>query len=176
MKEWSIEFDVPHPLPLGETLGNLVVDLLRMLRRFSAVAAHDAVLLSVRMSVQAATAGVAISRARGALLTALRRVGFPGSPEITRIQVENVEQLERRLRESNVPELAGVAEVSKILKVSKQRVSELLKSKHFPRPITVLEASPVWRSATILRFAQDWERKPGRPAKIAVRYSGKLNR
>jgi predicted DNA-binding transcriptional regulator AlpA len=128
------------------------------------------------MSVEATSADVAISKTRGVLLTALHRVGFPGSPEIARIQVETVEQLARSLAEPNIPELAGVAEVSKMLRVSKQRVSELLKGNRFPRPITVLEASPVWRSTTILRFAQEWERKPGRPAKVAARYAEKPGR
>lgn len=177
MTEWSVEFDIVHNLDLGEKLDLQVVDLLDKLQRYSASASHDAVTLSVRLSVDATSAEAAIAKASGALLTGLRRAGFAMPVfQIARVEAETAAELERRLQEADVPELAGVAEVSRMLRVSKQRVSELMKSRSFPRPICELEASPIWRSSSIIRFAQSWERKPGRPRKIAESYAERPGR
>jgi len=176
VSEWSVGIDIAHRLEPGEKLDLLVVDLLQKMQRHSASAAHDAVTLSVRLSVEANSAEAAIRKALGALATSLPRVGLAMPIEISRVEVETAEELERRLQIPDVPELAGVAEVSRILGVTKQRVSELLRSRSFPRPIAELEASPVWRSSSIIRFAQHWERKPGRPRKVIESYAEKPRR
>lgn len=163
MREWSVEIDIAHKMEPGEQLDALVVDLLERLQRYSAAASHDAATLSVRLSVEAASADAAMAKTVGALLTRLRRIGFTKTIDIIRVEAETAEELDRRLQTEDIPQLAGVAEVARILRVSKQRVSELLKSRSFPRPIAELEASPVWRSNAIIRFAERWERKPGRP-------------
>jgi len=62
-------------------------------------------------------------------------------------------------------ELVGVAEGAAILKVSKQRVSELRDRPGFPEPIAELASGPVWRLPTLKLFINQWRRKPGRPAK-----------
>ncbi len=163
MRDWSVEIEIIHKMEPGEQLDAMVVDVLERLQRYAAAASHDAVTLSVRLSVEAASADAAMAKAVGALLTGLRRTGFTKTVDIIRVEAETAEELEHRLQTEDVPQLAGVAEVARILRVSKQRVSELLKSRFFPRPIAELEASPVWRSSAIIRFAERWKRKPGRP-------------
>ena len=63
-----------------------------------------------------------------------------------------------------LPELLGVAEVAKLLDVSKQRATELARTHRlFPPPITELASGPVWTAWQIASFQRTWTRKPGRP-------------
>ncbi len=60
--------------------------------------------------------------------------------------------------------LVGVAEVAKLLRVSRQRVGELARRPEFPRPVSKLGLRPIWEKESILRFASRWTRRPGRPS------------
>lgn len=56
------------------------------------------------------------------------------------------------------PRLAGVAELAALLGVSKQRVTQLAKTKRFPEPLADLAAGPVWDLADV----EAWARETGR--------------
>ena len=50
----------------------------------------------------------------------------------------------------------GFAEVAKFLNISRQRVTQLRKSDpRFPEPVSTLQATPVWESADIERWARE---------------------
>ena len=51
--------------------------------------------------------------------------------------------------------LMGVAEIARLLGVSRQRVTQLAKSPGFPEPTVVLAAGPVWESADVESWARD---------------------
>jgi hypothetical protein len=87
--------------------------------------------------------------------------------EVRRIDVLTEAALDEQLAEPE-PTYAGVTEVAGLLGVSKQRVSELRTSAAFPAPIAELAAGPVWSVPTLTRFIDTWERKPGRPRKVAA--------
>ena len=163
--EWSVALELAHKMERGAALDEYIVDLLEDLRQHSAVASHDPFTLSVRLSVEAANDRAAIGKAKHATIRVLRKTGFTHPVEFVRVEAETAEDLNRRLREPNFPELCGVSEAARILGISKQRVSQLVSSRAFPRPIVRLEATPVWRCSAILRFADAWERKSGRPRK-----------
>ena len=88
--------------------------------------------------------------------------------EVIRFGAESVEELEKQVMESNVPELVGVTELAQLLGVSRQRASELARSRDFPAPIAVLRSGPVWRKTAIARHVGKWERRPGRPRRTVV--------
>jgi predicted DNA-binding transcriptional regulator AlpA len=89
----------------------------------------------------------------------------------TRAAVVTDEMLQREL--THDPEsYLGVTEVTQELGVSRQPVTELRTMGDFPEPVAHLAAAPVWRSSTLRRFVENWERKPGRPRKIAAAGSG----
>lgn len=67
------------------------------------------------------------------------------------------------------PELLGVTELAEILKVTRQRAHTLASSPAFPDPIARLAAGPVWTKPSITHFLESWERKAGRPKKVAMR-------
>jgi hypothetical protein len=81
------------------------------------------------------------------------------------------EMLQRELAQDPESYL-GVTEVAQELGVSRQRVAELRTMRDFPEPVAHLAAGPIWRSSTLRRFVEDWERKPGRPRKVAATGSG----
>lgn len=55
----------------------------------------------------------------------------------------------------------GVAEVAKLLDVSRQRVDQLSRQKGFPKPIATLSTGRVWDWADIVK----WARSQGRDVK-----------
>jgi hypothetical protein len=83
-----------------------------------------------------------------------------------RVSVVADDMLQRELAQQPETYL-GVTEVARELGVSRQRLSELRTRRDFPAPVAELAAGPVWRASTLLRFIEDWERKPGRPRKRA---------
>lgn len=52
----------------------------------------------------------------------------------------------------------GVAEIADLLGVTRQRVTQLAKTKGFPDPVVRLASGPVWESADV----EEWARKTGR--------------
>lgn len=62
-----------------------------------------------------------------------------------------------------MPELMSAAEIADELGVSRQRVHQLRELAAFPAPLADLRGGVVWDAAAIRKFAQEWERKPGRP-------------
>lgn len=164
--EWSVELEFPHRMEFTEDLSERVGNLLEVLAPYSAVAAHSRNTLSVRSTVAAPSAEAAITKAKRVVRWALKKVGFRRAGHIVRIEVETMEDLDRRLQESNVPDLVGVAEIAQILKVSRQRASELAKSAGFPHPVATLAAGPVWLRSSISRHLVRWPRRPGRPRKV----------
>jgi hypothetical protein len=100
------------------------------------------------------------------LLVALQQLGLAGF-QLVEVEIKPWERLEKALEQLNFPDLVGAAELAAVLGVSKQRVSELAGTTHFPRPLAELKAGPVWDSSSIGNFLRTWRRTPGRPPKMA---------
>jgi hypothetical protein len=120
---------------------------------------------SVRLSVLADDAAVGALQGRDLAWKAARHADLPEWPCV-RLEAIAHEELEAELDTVTLPALVGAAEVSRLLKVSRQRIAELRTGKiDFPRPIAELAAGPVWLRPAIDAWAASWERKPGRPRK-----------
>jgi predicted DNA-binding transcriptional regulator AlpA len=86
---------------------------------------------------------------------------------IARVDVMTDAYLDRWL--CREPErFAGVREVAELLGVSRQRVSELRARPGFPAPVAELASGPVWKVSSLRRFLETWDRRPGRPRKVAA--------
>jgi hypothetical protein len=72
-------------------------------------------------------------------------------------------QWRHRAEAPTMPELMSAAEIAEELGVSRQRVHQLRELTAFPAPLADLRGGAVWDAAAIRKFAQEWERKPGRP-------------
>lgn len=132
-----------------------------------AVEEHDGVIggggYSVRLSVRAEDAAVAAFQAREIAWKAARIADLPEWPCV-RLEAVAHETLREELDAVELPKLAGAAEVSRTLAISRQRLAELRASKsNFPRPVAELASGPVWLQPAIERWAAEWDRRPGRP-------------
>ncbi len=168
MTEWSVTLGFGHTIP-GDQMTNKIDDLLEELAPVHAAASFKDRALTVQLTVKASSVRSAMDKGLTILLEALREVGikdkgiFAGSAQM-------MERLDQELSLSNAPELVGVTELGRLLKVTRQRASELARTgSGFPRPIAFLASGPVWDKAMIARYVQHWERRPrGRPRKIEM--------
>lgn len=81
----------------------------------------------------------------------------------TAIEVITEDEQARRAEAPTLPELVSAPEVGELLGVSRQRVHQLRSTPAFPQPLFELRTGPVWDAVPIRKFAQEWDRKPGRP-------------
>ena len=66
------------------------------------------------------------------------------------------------------PDVASYWEIANYLKVSRQRAREIAeKHPDFPRPIARLAMGPLFLMDSVKKFADGWERRPGRPRKTS---------
>jgi hypothetical protein len=79
------------------------------------------------------------------------------------VEVISEAELFRRAGEPTMPVLVSAAEIGQELGVSRQRVHKLRSIPGFPTPLAELGGGAVWDAAAVRKFAQGWERQPGRP-------------
>jgi hypothetical protein len=81
------------------------------------------------------------------------------------VGLEVVTELEhaRRAEAPTMPELMSAAEIADELGVRRQRVHQLRLNPAFPAPLAELRGGAVWDATAVRKFAEEWERKAGRP-------------
>lgn len=167
MKEWSVALETVTGLGAGPEGPDRIDDLLATLSADSyPVASYDDASVIVRINIRA-------SQLADALAMAITRVGdaFGGlgaEMTLTHVEVDDAAELDRRVQESDAPEILGVAELADLLGVTKQRVSELARSPSFPAPVAELASGPVWHKRQVARHVGHWPRRPGRPRKREI--------
>lgn len=100
--------------------------------------------------------------ARPLLLELVATLGLTEASVIATRAYRNVDlEGEGGTAEDNLPmpPCVGVGEAAELLGVSKQRVHQLARTSSFPSPIFRLRATPVWRQADVLRFANHRARR-----------------
>jgi hypothetical protein len=118
---------------------------------------------SIRVTVDAPT----IERAQEAALAACDRAlhAAYGRAAVVGVEVVTEDELDRRLREPlPIPDLAGRAEVAKILGVSPTRAGQIMRTKRFQEyaPIKAeLASGPVCLAYQVRHFAEVWHTLPG---------------
>jgi len=99
--------------------------------------------------------------------TAVNAAGLPSLP-IVHCEVMTHEELDRELERPVTPAIAGIAEISAILGVSKQRANQLTRRPDFPEPIADLAAGRFWNRDHLNRFVEAWRAgKPDVSAEVA---------
>jgi hypothetical protein len=63
--------------------------------------------------------------------------------------------------------IVSTGEIADYLGVTSGRVSQLAKRDDFPTPYVVLKVGPIWKREPIMQWAASWERRVGRPRKVA---------
>lgn len=156
---WSVyvEYDARVPEDAHDTAADHLVD------HHAAIGDAPNGNFSIRLSVDAPT----VERAEAAALAATDRAvhAAHGRAAVVGIEVMTEDELDRRNREPiPLPELAGRAEVAKILAVSPTRAGQIMRTRRFQEyaPITAeLAAGPVCLAYQVRRFAEVWPTLPG---------------
>jgi hypothetical protein len=156
--QWSVRVELAGPARGLDP--DVVSDVLESLEDNAAVASLGVRSLGVRLSVDEQEALAAQSKALKLVRAAVSRVGLSEWP-LVGIGAATMEELAEELARPNYVALAGVSELAKILGVSKQRASELAKSRTFPKPLMVLASGPVWAVPAVDAFSKTWNRRPG---------------
>ena len=169
MKEWSIDItragDGPALDPHDEETVERVQKAQWSIDEYAPVASFLGNEISFQVAVKGEDPEEAVTEAVAVTDKALRNVDLPAWPVV---EIEAVEwtRFEEQLKEPTYPEVVGIAELAEMLKVSKQRASELARDERFPRPHQMLASGPVWIAPNVRDFAATWVRKPGRPRKV----------
>jgi hypothetical protein len=161
--EWSVEIDLVHGVRDRAALHERAIDLTEGLRAQAASVRFSERTLSVRLSVEAGDVGSAVIRGVRTVSRAARHARLPGMEAVARAEAESAGRLADRLAGPDGPNLAGISEIAAVLGVSKQRASQLAKSDRFPPPISRLASGPIWKLGTVVGFAAEATRRPGRP-------------
>lgn len=83
--------------------------------------------------------------------------------DVVRLEAVTDDVLEEELAIPNYPDLVSGPEAAAILGVSRQRVHQLATTNsRFPTPLYKLAVGSLWVRAGIEKFADEWNRKPGR--------------
>ncbi len=167
-REWSIalDFELEEPWAFtSDEVADQISGLLARLKTYAAVASHGRQTIGVQLSLNGDNPIRVMDRALRVVTDAMNKVGIPKRHAPMHVELEPVEALDRRLRESGIPPLIGITEVADLLGVSKQRAWELSKTPDFPHPYVELAAGPVWNRHAVARFEERWPRRPGRPKK-----------
>ncbi|MCZ6550322.1 MAG: hypothetical protein ACE10F_05020 [Candidatus Methylomirabilales bacterium] len=160
--QWTVRCEISPPnVVLREDHADEIISALEGHAPAVSYSPHT---MSVRFCVDADTSKRALQAGFQIISSALKEAGIK-APEasIVGFEAQTLSDLDRSLQESNVPDVVGVAELAKLLKVSKQRASELARKRDFPKPFVILESGPVWRKSTLVYHLKRWRRLPGRP-------------
>lgn len=168
MTEYSVDIEARvERWPEDEDEGDAMLSFLEALDALGALGpvAHGRApeILGARFHVATGDPAEAVTRALGLFWGAAEKVGFVLG-QVERIEAVTDERLQRHLEEpAERDPYLGVAEVARMLGVSRQRVSELRGRPGFPEPVAELASGPVWRGWQLRRFLEEWPRRPGRP-------------
>jgi len=163
MRSWAVYVQAETSRPLDEDTSSVLATLL---------AGYDAAVgpapdgYGVNLSLPAASWHRAGQQAEQAVTAAAKEAGIE-TTDVVALEVLTESELDRRLDVPPLPELVGAAEVADMLRVSKQRLQQLVAQRRdFPHPIIRLRSGPVWLAPTIRAFDRRWTRTPGRPPAI----------
>lgn len=182
MSGWTVTIEAAGTRPAGATFERLLAKLGELLADHAAVISHnpDHTLYAATFSMSfpdadpiapfTTTIDAVHHMAVDYFTAAATKAGLPKWP-IWFAEVQADDRADAELEKPNYPDLVGVAEVAKMLNVTKQRISALRTKPHFPAPLAELDSGPVWDRTALGNFLATWTRKTGRPPKPPEGYA-----
>lgn len=120
------------------------------------------------VSVQADDARSAAELGAELIEAKAAEAGFPAWP-VVRVEAVRQDVLDAENERPTLPALVSAPEAAEILGLSAQRVHELATDHAaFPEAVYELRTGKLWLRDAIIAFGHRWERRPGRPRKVAA--------
>jgi hypothetical protein len=167
---YSVHIEARPEQPDAEGVEGAVTDeaidvLTTRLSAYSGITFGDSRSWGATFTVSAGSCDEAAEYALSVIDNVARRAGLPAWPFV-RLEVTREDVLDEDLSRSQLPDLLSTAEIAEQLGVSPQRVLSLAAGHaDFPAPFIDRPHAKLWVKPAIDRFAESWDRKPGRPAK-----------
>lgn len=165
MSDYSVHVEARAPEdaePIREAL-DPTDRLMDLLADHHGVCGADDRSWSVTLSVEGEDPRAACERGTELIIELAAQAGLPAWP-LVRVEAVRGDVLDEDLTRPSIPALVSGPEAAQILGVSKQRVHQLAATHaDFPRPLYELAAGKLWDRAAMERFAEEWDRRPGRP-------------
>lgn len=161
---WYVDLDFSVSEALTE---DVAFDVLDVLGAHSAAMSTDRDFRggSVSFAIEAPNAAGAVPLIE-AVTAKIRSV--LGDIDVTRVDVMT-EAARKALNEHpSIPPLVGYAEIADLAGVTRQRARELAHLEGFPVAVVETAAGPLRVKAAVESWIGDWDRKPGRPRKMAT--------
>lgn len=160
VKEWSVAITTLVDGAAGD-VHDVVVGILETLSDLGPAASIGSEGATFQVAVRGDDVLDAAVRGLDRVQRAVEAAGWP--VDVRDVRITEWSAFEATLEEPTYPELVGITEIADLLGTSRQRASELARSRKFPAPLAELAAGPVWPKRTIARFVEEWDRRPGRP-------------
>jgi hypothetical protein len=91
-----------------------------------------------------------------------------GDVDVVRVDVMTEQARKAANENPSIPPLVGYAEIADLAGVSRQRARELAHLDGFPVAVVETAAGPLRVKEAVESWIQNWNRKPGRPRKMAT--------
>lgn len=167
MSEYSVHLEARAPRE-AEPLANpeaLVEGLADALAEHEGVGGATERSWEATVTVEATDAREAADVAASLVADLAEAASLPAWP-LTRVEAVRGDVLDQEQASSNAPPLVSGPEAAELMGVARQRVHQLAATHpDFPAPLYELAAGKLWDRRAVKRFAQQWARRPGRPAK-----------
>lgn len=153
--DWSLSIGIPKSVvPQDLRPEDIVSGLKRRLSAFCPVVSAGPKSVELTVAIGGSSLASAVAAGLEEIELAVKELGGVWS-DVKRLDLEvvSVPTLAKE-REEAAPRCLGVSEVADLLGVSKQRVSQLMRTTGFPEPLQHLAATPLWLENPILRYAE----------------------
>jgi len=90
-----------------------------------------------------------------------------GSIEVIRVDLMTEEVRQARNAAPSIPTLVGYSEIADLAGVSRQRAREIANLDGFPIPVVETASGPLRVKEAVESWLNQWDRRPGRPRKLA---------
>lgn len=91
-----------------------------------------------------------------------------GGLHIIHVDVRTEEAIKASNATLSIPDLVGYSEIAELAGVSRQRAREIAHLEGFPVPVVETAAGPLRVKEAVESWLKSWDRKPGRPRKLAT--------
>jgi hypothetical protein len=167
-----VEARTSGPVVLDVNIDDVADGFMDLLQDHDGIVSTGAGSWEATISVPGEDAVHAIPPAAELIASLAAQAGMPAWP-VVRIEVIRQDILKQENERPTLPDLVSAPEAAEILGVSTQRVHELARGNaRFPEPAYQLRAGNLWLRAAVEAFDARWERKAGRPSKIAGAAAG----